>query len=196
MEHGSKIIAVPVKCENDISIATYRILNIGSGARPIKGVINIDIPQEEAAEHHRDKPPVGYPDIEESVYTMKCPDETYDAVMLIHTLEHFKYPGIAMDKIWRVLKPEGRLLIELPNAKVVPRDRREHLYSWTKVTIRNMLREWGFSRYARPSPLLPGLRTDALQMWNPGRKKWGSFPKLGPWNMRVLGKKESVCNLV
>jgi SAM-dependent methyltransferase len=44
----------------------------------------------------------------------KLPSETMDAVMLISVLEHLAEPQFAIESAWRLLKPSGLLLINVP----------------------------------------------------------------------------------
>lgn len=41
--------------------------------------------------------------------------ETYDAVICSHVLEHICWPEAVLAGIWRLLHPDGRLIVALPN---------------------------------------------------------------------------------
>lgn len=45
------------------------------------------------------------------------PDETFDAIYLGHVIEHLYEPGGLLKECWRVLKPDGHLVMTTPNAK-------------------------------------------------------------------------------
>lgn len=49
------------------------------------------------------------------------PAETFDAVFLIHTLEHLEQPQVVLAKIRRWLSPGGRLFVAVPNAHAASR---------------------------------------------------------------------------
>ena len=42
-------------------------------------------------------------------------DESIDRIIVAHELEHSDYASALLDEMWRVLKPEGRLLVIVPN---------------------------------------------------------------------------------
>lgn len=164
----------------------YLLLNIGSGIRPVKEAVNLDLPTDEATPHFRGKPIA--PDIEGTIYDIPCADNTYDLVLMFHVLEHLRYPMKGMEEVVRVLKPKGRLLIEIPNLKAVPYERKEHLYSWSPHTIKNFLREAGFIILRRQTPLLDGLETVNIR-----NKRSGKYAPLEPvhkWNHRYLTRLE------
>jgi 2-polyprenyl-3-methyl-5-hydroxy-6-metoxy-1,4-benzoquinol methylase len=43
------------------------------------------------------------------------PDQSADVVTLFHVLEHLAHPVQAMEKVWSILRPGGRFVIEVPN---------------------------------------------------------------------------------
>lgn len=48
---------------------------------------------------------------------LDLPDERYDAVTLWHVFEHLRRPDATLERIHRLLKPEGRLFLSMPNAE-------------------------------------------------------------------------------
>ncbi len=82
------------------------------------------------------------------------PENYFDAVVLSQTLEHVYSPGSYLKHIYRLLKPEGLLIIGVPNvgsletqifgrcchALDVPR----HLYFFTVTSLRRYLEKYGF----------------------------------------------------
>lgn len=79
----------------------------------------------------------------------------FDCVTLFHVLEHLAAPKEALREIFRILKPGGILVMELPNASgVVPRlfktfwfgyNVPEHLYHFTPINLKHILEEEGFA---------------------------------------------------
>ncbi|PZO77642.1 MAG: SAM-dependent methyltransferase [Mesorhizobium amorphae] len=45
------------------------------------------------------------------------PDSSLDRVLLVHGLEHAEAPGETLKEIWRVLAPNGRLVVVVPNRR-------------------------------------------------------------------------------
>src|SRR5574341_788205 len=43
-------------------------------------------------------------------------DESFDYVYSSHTLEDMPYPGVVIKEWWRLIKPDGRLILYLPLA--------------------------------------------------------------------------------
>lgn len=83
-------------------------LNLGSGAKPLAGFINVDLPSNWAST---------VPDVEADVSKpLPFPDNYADEIHAYHLLEHFYYwqaPEILREWL-RVLKPGGLLVLELP----------------------------------------------------------------------------------
>jgi SAM-dependent methyltransferase len=46
---------------------------------------------------------------------LTLPEQHYDVVTLWHVLEHLPYPGLAIARLLRLLKPDGILVIAVPN---------------------------------------------------------------------------------
>jgi 2-polyprenyl-3-methyl-5-hydroxy-6-metoxy-1,4-benzoquinol methylase len=87
------------------------------------------------------------------------PDDFFDVVTLWHVLEHVPDPLAQLAEIRRILKPEGLLVVEVPNARSatfsltkekwyyldVPR----HLQHFTPATLDAILGQAGFRKTAR-----------------------------------------------
>ncbi len=82
-------------------------LNIGCGFKLWDGFINIDFPGNWSGKK---------PDIEADIRAIPLPDNYADSAYAIHVLEHFqRWETEDVLKEWRrVLKPEGKLIIEVP----------------------------------------------------------------------------------
>ncbi len=78
-------------------------LNLGAGRRPLEGYIGVDI--------------AGEPDVLADVRALPYEDGSVDEVIAIHLLEHlYRWEAPAALAEWaRVLKPGGRLVLELPD---------------------------------------------------------------------------------
>ncbi len=88
-----------------------------------------------------------------------------DVAILNHTMEHLEDPVQVISKIYRILKPGGLLLIDVPNfgslsaryqqmnwSLLLPN---EHLWHFTKESFENIFKQTGFDLIfcARPSGL-------------------------------------------
>ncbi len=81
-------------------------------------------------------------------------DEAFDAIRFGHTLEHLPSPKRALEKAHRVLRPDGLLWIEVPNAASLERwlfgrhwfcwDLPRHLYHFSPQTLARLVSITGF----------------------------------------------------
>lgn len=84
----------------------------------------------------------------------KLPQNYFDLIIMNHTLEHVKDAEIVLAKIYRLLKKDGILLIDVPNAgslsakilgkKWPYRLEKEHTYQFTKDLLSKLVRDSGF----------------------------------------------------
>lgn len=85
------------------------------------------------------------PDLAEAGYD----DDTFDAVILWHVLEHLPCPNETLTEIRRILRPGGRLILAVPNFASAQSRRMEnhwfhldlprHLYHFTPDTLQRLL---------------------------------------------------------
>jgi len=77
-------------------------------------------------------------------------EHRFDAIAMFHVLEHLEDPGAMLVTIGRLIEPDGRLIIEVPNLmgpwKIPPDEffRVEHLSNFSANTLRELLRRSGF----------------------------------------------------
>jgi len=81
-------------------------LNLGSGGRPIKGYVNIDM-----------NPKAPMVDIIHNLDSMPWPfrDESADEIMMAHCLEHLNDHNLAMREIYRILEFGGKASVTVPH---------------------------------------------------------------------------------
>jgi SAM-dependent methyltransferase len=77
------------------------------------------------------------------------PAADHDLVLLVHVIEHFRSPRQALEHIWRLVRPGGRLYVECPNL-AAPFARRSrlfhfaHIHNFTPRTLAMLARRCGF----------------------------------------------------
>ena len=77
------------------------------------------------------------------VYKLPFDDNSFDGVLLNNILEHLEKPDDAFSEIKRVLRNDGKLLIELPGKKGFYYDK-THVKFWGKKEIVDFLEKWSF----------------------------------------------------
>jgi len=131
-----------------------RVLDAGSGGGEVVYILRrkgFDAsglePDQQYAQHARDT--LGVPIQTGFVQDVVYPSQSFDAITMFHALEHVEDPvGIlSMLKCW--LKPDGFLLVEVPNveAACVHPDHRfhfAHFYNFNRQTIEWVGRRAGF----------------------------------------------------
>ena len=80
------------------------------------------------------------------------PEQSADVVISNHCLEHTLSPLTELQRLLRVLKPGGLLVLYVPvddwrlrRQRRVDPDVNHHLYTWTPLLLANLLREAGFA---------------------------------------------------
>lgn len=109
---------------------------------------------------------------------LPLPDSSIDRVLLVHALEHAEAPAETLKEIWRVLAPNGRLVVVVPNRRGIWA-RFEHTpfgtgRPFSSGQIGALLRETNFT---------PGATAEAL-FFPPSRRRWmlrfhGFFERVG-----------------
>jgi SAM-dependent methyltransferase len=80
--------------------------------------------------------------------------ESQDVVTMFHVLEHFESPSDALGHVRQWLRPEGRLVVEVPNVEALcqwPHSRfhRAHLYNFSPATLEGTGRKVGYTAVRR-----------------------------------------------
>lgn len=116
---------------------------------------------------------------------------TFDLVTVRHVIEHIAEPHPFMAELARVLKPNGRLVIETPNSEALGRawfgpnwyhnDVPRHLILFSpsnlsRLAERHGLRQVGVSMQCSPKAVLNSLDYAMQNRYNPSRKsRWRRF---------------------
>jgi 2-polyprenyl-3-methyl-5-hydroxy-6-metoxy-1,4-benzoquinol methylase len=84
--------------------------------------------------------------------------EVFDVIHCCHTIEHVPDPPVYLAEMFRLLKPDGQLMLAMPNYASVPRLMlREkwptwcldsHLWQFTAAQMRRLLKAQGFSIFS------------------------------------------------
>ena len=105
------------------------ILNLGSGIRLVrKDVINIDFY------------PFANVDIVADITKLPFKDNSVDAVVCESVLEHVKNPGIIIQEIKRILKPDGIVYLSVPFIAGFHSSPDDY-YRWSKQGLRELMRQ-------------------------------------------------------
>jgi len=120
---------------------------------PERKVLGIDFLSEniDICRHHGCKVEQG------DVYDLPLPSKSVDFVLFMEVIEHLEHPETAIQEIYRVLVPGGRLVIVFPNdmffkiARILTLRFREaaydpgHVRQWTPHEMRDFLNSQGFT---------------------------------------------------
>jgi len=90
-----------------------------------------------------------------------------DVVTMLNVLEHVNHPDDCLDTVREVLRPQGLLIVDVPNNQVMrwkarilrrwpPLALEEHINHFTPRTLDGLLRAHGFQRVRRLSGLVQG----------------------------------------
>ena len=131
--------------------------------------------------------PPGGPSATALVFDEELPlvDSSVDRMLLVHSLEHAESPRETLKEIWRVLSPNGRLVIVVPNRRGVWA-RFEHTpfgtgRPFSRGQLNGLLREANFTPSAWSEALLfpPSKRRFMMRFHNilerSGRRFWPIF---------------------
>jgi SAM-dependent methyltransferase len=108
-------------------------------------------PDKEAIKHARK---IGLKVKEGTIETAAFPDSYFDIVRINHTIEHISEPLGTLKEVYRIIKPGGKVIIEVPNFDSVGRkllkdkwagiDAPRHYFEFSPVTLKRMLVLSGF----------------------------------------------------
>ena len=73
------------------------------------------------------------------IQTHPLPPESYDIVTCIDVLEHLPYPELAIENMWRALKPGGTLLIRAPYLYSVKGIITKYTPHWVHIAFRRYI---------------------------------------------------------
>lgn len=114
------------------------VLNVGAGG-DVAHVINEELNGKSIDIKSMDIDPMMKPDIVGDVCNIPFPDKSLDFLIIMEVLEHVKEPFIAISEIYRVLKPNGKVILSTPFIYPVHADPHDY-FRYTKNGLLYMLR--------------------------------------------------------
>jgi ubiquinone/menaquinone biosynthesis C-methylase UbiE len=107
---------------SELFVPGARILDVGGGLRVDQKRGNVTDPNrawikpllERVTYEVMDPVPTYHPDFVGDVKDIPRPDASFDAVICLAVLEHVDKPWLAMDEMYRVLRPGGKLFMYVP----------------------------------------------------------------------------------
>lgn len=90
-----------------------KVLNVGAGGE-IHDLVQIAAEKGGLFVVSTDIDPTRNPDVVDDISQSSFPDGSFDAVVIMEVLEHVRDPFRAASEIYRLLKPEGRLVLSAP----------------------------------------------------------------------------------
>lgn len=117
-----------------------RKLNLGSGPDELEGYIALDRFLDSS--HHAGT--TAPPDIQADAHHLPIKESSLDALRASHVIEHLERPLDALRECRRAVRPGGTIYIEVPDPSKQMHERDDHLYSWSKDTLKNIVRAAGF----------------------------------------------------
>jgi ubiquinone/menaquinone biosynthesis C-methylase UbiE len=83
--------------------------------------------------------------LQSDIHCLNFPDNYFGVVIASETLEHALNPSTVLKEGYRVLKPEGRLIITIPNGDID--DWQGHSHFWNEAQFREFSREYPLIRF-------------------------------------------------
>lgn len=78
-----------------------------------------------------------------SVYKIPFKNKSFDGIFCLCLLEHLKKPQTAVKEMYRILKPNGKLILIVPTECGFRRDK-THIKFWDKDNIKGLLEKFNF----------------------------------------------------
>lgn len=128
----------------------------------------------------------------------RFPSRYFDMVTLWYVLEHLREPYLALMEVRRILKPEGILIVEIPNVKslslrlfgenwtIFSSNTPEHLFYWSKEALDTLLENSGFQLVESSCPVLNPCPLDfGRSFGNFLKNRWGAVVGLAGFLVSV-----------
>lgn len=86
----------------------------------------------------------GIPTYTRKLEDLRLPACRYDLITMNHTLEHIHNPGTVLNEVWRILKPSGKLILQVPEEQPLYQEGGQHLLFFTAGSMDRLLTLMGF----------------------------------------------------
>ena len=178
-------------------IAKGRILELGCGAGGLLRLLDtwgwrpegIDV-DARAVENAVSKKLTAYVG---DIFSRRYPDNSFDAIVSSHVLEHLFHPKDVLAECRRILRPGGRLIIATPNSRALgylvfgkswlALDPPRHLHIFSPQAIKQLMRDAGFSSIRVRTSVRSA---DEVHMASNAIRKYGRFDMRVPLRPRGL----------
>lgn len=92
-------------------LLTGRVLNAGAGTRKISHLVTGELINQDLTWEGDERTDI---QIYSPLHIIPVPDDHFDTVLCIAVLEHVENPEEVIQELFRVLKPKGHLILEVP----------------------------------------------------------------------------------
>jgi 2-polyprenyl-3-methyl-5-hydroxy-6-metoxy-1,4-benzoquinol methylase len=175
-----------------------RILDVGCGKAWVaeamiaegKQVVSLDIAFANTSKALQRIPSPSHAAVIADVYNLPFPEHTFDCVTACEIMEHTYDPALFVEKLWRIVKPGGTLIISVPYKEKIkynlcihcnrPTPENAHLHSFDKKKLEKLSRQPDAERIEiKPvgNKVLVQLRTHLL-FRHTGFKCWNAMDSL------------------
>lgn len=129
-------------------VEQMKVLDVGCGVYP-EGDVNIDLYITPLERRNQGFVNVAFKKMPEylikaDAHHLPFKDDVFEKIICHHTIEHLLQPYIALTEMYRTLKKNGILVLDLPNSKLVSTEHPTHFYSWTTSSLSHLLKYVGF----------------------------------------------------
>jgi len=143
------------------------VLDLGCGANKVPGAFGIDVAALPGVDLVHDLQATPYP----------LPEGCADAVYMNHVLEHLENPLPILEEVWRLARPNGRVLIRTPHYSGI--------YAWRDPTHRRTFSAESFYYFGENNY---SYYTDARFHVVHVRLKYFMEEEFWPWPFRAWGR--------
>jgi SAM-dependent methyltransferase len=121
-----------------------RLLDVGCGLKPYRGVFAPYVTEHIGVDHPGSPHPSSSVDIIASAYAIPLDDASVDTVLMTEVLEHLEDPHSALAESFRLLRPNGLIVLTAPHVWPLHEEPRD-FFRYTPHGLRHLLAQAGFS---------------------------------------------------